>query len=161
MDVVGAILQGIPSLPFLLLAADYAIRISPRMERVLRRQPWVATLLDQAEAADCCLQMDRHALNKMLPIILLATSVILIVHPPMPVVVPSKRHCWLFLASETWTGRWPGGRDQTTDWDCRDLKSLSFQHRDGLAHRLRNRMWPSCIVVEDDRRRGSLRRQPP
>jgi len=85
--VAGAILPGVPSLPFLLLATRHAVRLSPKMDRFLRRRPWSAALLSKAEAAGGLLRLDRRSLLEVLPIIVLATAVLLIVHPPLPVVI--------------------------------------------------------------------------
>jgi uncharacterized membrane protein YbaN (DUF454 family) len=87
MAVAGAILPGVPSLPFLVLAARHAIRLSPRIDHFLRRQPGLAAFLNQAEASGTLLRLDRRSLVKTLPITVLATAVLLIVHPPLPVVL--------------------------------------------------------------------------
>jgi uncharacterized protein len=87
MVVVGAILPGIPTLPFLVMATRHAVRLSPWMDRFLRRRTWCAALLDNAEASGGLLNLDRRAFLKLLPIIVLAAAVLVIVHPPMPVVM--------------------------------------------------------------------------
>jgi uncharacterized protein len=87
MAVAGAILPGVPSLPFLLLATRHTVRLSPKIDRFLRRWAWSATLLDKAEASAALLRLDRRFLLKVLPIIVLAAATFLIVHPPLPVVI--------------------------------------------------------------------------
>jgi uncharacterized protein len=87
MAVAGAILPGIPSLPFLLLAAHHAVRLSPKMDRLLRRRTWSAALLRRADASGGLLRLDRRSLLKVLPIIVLTAAVLVIVHPPLPVVI--------------------------------------------------------------------------
>ncbi len=42
LAIGGVILPGIPTLPFVIMTGRYAIRVSPRIERLLTRQPWCA-----------------------------------------------------------------------------------------------------------------------
>jgi uncharacterized protein len=87
MAVAGAILPGIPSLPFLLLATRHAARLSPGLDRFVRRQPWAAALLGQAESLENLLGLDRGSLLRMLAIGVIAVAVLLIAHPPWPIVM--------------------------------------------------------------------------
>jgi uncharacterized membrane protein YbaN (DUF454 family) len=87
MAVAGVILPGIPSLPFLLLAARHAVRLSPKLDRLLRSRAWSAAILRRAEASGGLLRLDRRSLLKTLAITVLAMVVLLIVHPPLPVVM--------------------------------------------------------------------------
>jgi len=87
MAVAGALLPGIPSLPFLLLAARHAVRLSPTVDDFVRQQPRLAAILNQAKAAEGFLRLDRQSLKKTLPIAVLAGAVLLIFHPPLPVVM--------------------------------------------------------------------------
>jgi uncharacterized membrane protein YbaN (DUF454 family) len=87
MAVAGVILPGIPSVPFLLLTARHAVRLSPRVDRFLRCRRWSAALLSQAEAPGSLLRPDRRSLLKMLAITVVAAAVFLVIHPPLPVVM--------------------------------------------------------------------------
>jgi uncharacterized membrane protein YbaN (DUF454 family) len=87
MAVARAILPGIPALPFLLLAARHAVRLSPNIDHFLRCRPWLAALLSQAEASGSLLELDRRSLMRMLPIIALTAALLVIAHPPLPVVM--------------------------------------------------------------------------
>jgi uncharacterized membrane protein YbaN (DUF454 family) len=87
MAVAGAILPGIPALPFLMLGVRHAVRLSPNIHHFLRRRTWLAPIFSDAEASGNLLQLDRRSLMWMLPIIVVATVVLLIVHPPWPVVI--------------------------------------------------------------------------
>lgn len=86
MAVAGAVLPGIPTLPFLVLSARHAARVSPNIERLLASQSWCAPILSTDEEPGAFV-MDRKAILKMLPIIAGAVAVFLIVQPPLPVVL--------------------------------------------------------------------------
>jgi uncharacterized membrane protein YbaN (DUF454 family) len=87
MAVAGVILPGIPSLPFLVLSAHHAVRLSPRMEAFLRRQTWSVTLLERSQAPGGVLHIDRGTLPKMLLVTAVAAPVLLVVRPPLPVLI--------------------------------------------------------------------------
>jgi uncharacterized membrane protein YbaN (DUF454 family) len=110
MAVAGVILPGIPALPFLLLAARHAVRLSPRIDHFWRRRPWLAALLSQAEASGSLLRLDRRSLVKMLLITVLAAAVILILHPPLPVVMALEIGVMAFVCFREAMGRL-GGRE--------------------------------------------------
>jgi uncharacterized membrane protein YbaN (DUF454 family) len=97
MAVAGAILPGIPTLPFLLLTAHHAVRVSPALDRFLRRQPWVAALLDRAAAPGGLMRLDRRTVLKLLPILVLTAVVLLLFHPPMPVVIALEMALMAFI----------------------------------------------------------------
>lgn len=86
MAVAGAVLPGIPALPFLVLAARHAARLSPDLDRILRRQPWACALLSQVRS-ESLLGLDPRCLPRVLLASGLAAAVFLIVHPPLPVVM--------------------------------------------------------------------------
>jgi uncharacterized membrane protein YbaN (DUF454 family) len=87
MAVAGAILPGIPSVPFLVLSARHAVRLSPRIDQFVRTQPWLAALVDQAEADGTPLLLDRQSLLRMVLFTALAAPVLVIIHPPLPVMI--------------------------------------------------------------------------
>jgi uncharacterized protein len=87
LAVAGAILPGIPSLPFVILAARHAARVSPQFDRFLRRQPWAAALLESMDNPAGVLRLDAKCVIKMLLITLLAVAAFLVVHPPLPLVI--------------------------------------------------------------------------
>jgi uncharacterized membrane protein YbaN (DUF454 family) len=87
MAVVGAVLPGIPSLPFLVLSLRHAARLSPQFYRFLRRQTWAAALLDHVENSESVRLLDGRCLPKILLVSAFATAVLLMVHPPLPVVM--------------------------------------------------------------------------
>ncbi len=111
MAVAGAILPGIPSLPFLLLATRHAIRLSPKMNSLLRSQPWSDAILRKVEASGGLLRLDRRYLLRTLPIIVLAAAVLLIAHPPLPVVMALEIGVMAFACFKE-MGR-PGAREHT------------------------------------------------
>jgi len=69
------------------VATRHAVRLSPKMDRFLRRRPWCAALLREAEALGRFVRLDRRSLLKGLAIVVLAAAVLLIVHPPLPLVI--------------------------------------------------------------------------
>jgi uncharacterized protein len=87
MAVAGAILPGIPALPFLLLTARHAAHLSPGIDRFLKSRPWSAALLKQLEAQGGLMRLDRRSLRKMLPPLGAAAAAFVIVRPPLPVVL--------------------------------------------------------------------------
>jgi uncharacterized protein len=87
MAVAGAVLPGIPALPFVILAARHAARVSPQFDRFLRRQPWAATLLGGTEDSADVLRLDAKCVLKLAAIALLAVAAFLVLHPPLPLVI--------------------------------------------------------------------------
>jgi uncharacterized membrane protein YbaN (DUF454 family) len=87
MAVTAAILPGIPTLPFLLLTARHAIRLSPSIERSLRSRPWSAEFLSRLERSGNLLRLDWRSFLKMLLIADCAVAVMFIVNPPLGVVI--------------------------------------------------------------------------
>jgi uncharacterized membrane protein YbaN (DUF454 family) len=110
LAVGGAILPGIPTLPFLIMTGRHAVRVSPRIERLLLRHPWCAALL--AEAGDRPgAALDWHSLSRTIGPALLFAAAILILHPPLPVVLAIELGLMAFLAwreTERSGGREPG-----------------------------------------------------
>jgi uncharacterized membrane protein YbaN (DUF454 family) len=121
MAVAGVILPGIPSLPFLALAARHAVRLSPKLDRFLRSRTWSAAILRRALASGGLLRLDRRSLLKAFPIIALTAAILLVVHPPLPVVIALEvgvmafaclqdlasarnRHVALVVPGEIWAG---------------------------------------------------------
>jgi uncharacterized membrane protein YbaN (DUF454 family) len=87
MAVAGAILPGIPALPFLVLTARHAAHVSPGIDRFLRSRPWSAALLKQVEAQGGLMRLDQRSLLKLLPPLGAAAAAFVIVRPPLPVVL--------------------------------------------------------------------------
>jgi uncharacterized membrane protein YbaN (DUF454 family) len=87
MAVAGAVLPGIPSLPFLLLTVRHAARLSPQFDQFLRRQSWASALIEHVENAGGLFRFDGRCLPKALLLTLFAAAVLLILHPPLPVVM--------------------------------------------------------------------------
>jgi uncharacterized membrane protein YbaN (DUF454 family) len=107
LAVGGIILPGIPTLPFLILSGRYAIRVSPRIERLLMGQPWCAALLTKAEnASDPAL--DWRSLGKTIGVAVLFTAACAILNPPLPLVLGLELATTVFLGCRE-LGR-PAGR---------------------------------------------------
>jgi uncharacterized protein len=87
MAVAGAVLPGIPALPFLVLAASRAARLSPELDRYLRRYSWCDSLLNHADSFEGLLSLERRSVVKMLLLTAAAGAAFALVHPPLPVVI--------------------------------------------------------------------------
>jgi uncharacterized membrane protein YbaN (DUF454 family) len=98
--VAGAILPGIPTLPFLIMTGRHAVRVSPRIERLLRSQPWCAAWLSEAEARSGA-TLDRRSLSRTIGLAVLFAAAILTLHPPMPVVLALELGLMAFLTWRT------------------------------------------------------------
>jgi uncharacterized membrane protein YbaN (DUF454 family) len=109
MAVAGALLPGIPALPFLLLTARHAAHLSPGIERFLRGRPWSAALLKQVEAQGGLMRLDQRSLLKMLPPLAAAAAAFAIVRPPLPVVLGLEMGVMAFVCFRE-LGR-PDGRE--------------------------------------------------
>lgn len=86
MTIVGVLLPGIPTLPFAIMTAKYAVRISPGFERLVEERPWLAALLAQSEGQEDQ-PIDWWAVGRMIGLAALLITVIVILHPPMPIVL--------------------------------------------------------------------------
>ena len=86
LAIGGIILPGIPTLPFVIMTGRYAIRVSPRIERLLKSQPWCANLLAEWEASSGA-SLDWRSISKMIGLAVLFAAAFLILHPPLPVVL--------------------------------------------------------------------------
>ncbi len=87
MAVAGVVLPGIPSLPFLVLTVRHAARLSPQFDEFLRRQSWASALLDHVEGSGSLLRLDARCLPQMLLFTVFAAAILVILHPPLPVVM--------------------------------------------------------------------------
>ncbi len=87
LAVAGAVLPGIPSLPFLVLAARHAARLLPEFDEFLRRQSWASALLDHVEHSGNLLRLDGWCLAKVLLITVVAAPILLLTHPPLPLMI--------------------------------------------------------------------------
>jgi uncharacterized membrane protein YbaN (DUF454 family) len=100
LAVGGAILPGIPTLPFLIMSGRHAVRVSPRIERLLQSQPWCAAWLSQAEDRSGA-TFDWRSRSKTIGLAALFAVAILILHPPLPVVLAIELGLMTFLAWRT------------------------------------------------------------
>jgi uncharacterized membrane protein YbaN (DUF454 family) len=96
LAVGGAVLPGIPTLPFLILSGRYAIRVSPGIERLLMSRPWCAALLTEAENPSGP-TLDWRSLGKTIGLVVLFTAASVILHPPLPVVLVVELGTIVFL----------------------------------------------------------------
>ena len=78
---------GFLRLPFLVLAASRAARLSPELDRYLRRYSWCDALLNRADSSEGLLSLDRRSVVKMLLLTAAAGAAFALVHPPLPVVI--------------------------------------------------------------------------
>jgi uncharacterized membrane protein YbaN (DUF454 family) len=109
MAVAGALLPGIPALPFLLLTARHAAHLSPGIDQFLRSRRWSAALLKQVEAEGGLMRLDQRSLLKMLPPLAAAAAAFAIVRPPLPVVLGLELGVMAFVCFRE-LGR-PDGRE--------------------------------------------------
>jgi uncharacterized membrane protein YbaN (DUF454 family) len=87
MAAAGAVLPGIPALPFLILAANRAARLSPELDRWLKNYPWCHALLRRASGTRSLVPGDWRSLLKMILITAVAGAAMALVHPPLPVMI--------------------------------------------------------------------------
>ncbi|MHB1556784.1 MAG: DUF454 family protein [Isosphaeraceae bacterium] len=97
MTIAGVILPGIPTLPFLIMTAKYAARVSPGFERLVEDRPWLAALLAQAEPQEGQ-PIDWWAIGRMIGLAALFVAAIMILHPPMPIVLAVELGVMAFFA---------------------------------------------------------------
>jgi uncharacterized membrane protein YbaN (DUF454 family) len=109
MAVAGAVLPGIPSLPFLVLTVRHAARLSPQFDQFLRRQSWAAALLGHVETAGSILRIDAQCLPQMLLVTVFAAAILLILHPPLPVVMALELGVMALVSIRAANGRTDGG----------------------------------------------------
>jgi len=86
LAIAGLILPGIPSLPFLLLTADYLSRGYPPLRPRLLSLPGIGDRLRASDTTES-LWPDPHFLAKTFVLGLLAAALFLVVHPPFPIVL--------------------------------------------------------------------------
>ncbi len=97
LAVGGFILPGVPTLPFLIMTAKYAIRVSPTVERLIKSQPWLAAMLAEPEPAEGA-SIDWRSVCAMLGVAALFVAVIVILHPPLPIVLALELGLMAFFA---------------------------------------------------------------
>ncbi len=97
LAVGGVILPGIPTLPFVIMTGRYAVRVSPRIERLLKSQPWCAAMLAEGEGSSGR-DTDWRSLSRMIGLAALFVAAILILHPPLPVVLALELGLMAYLA---------------------------------------------------------------
>jgi uncharacterized membrane protein YbaN (DUF454 family) len=105
MAVAGAVLPGIPSLPFLVLTVRHAARVSPQFDEFLRRQSWAAALLDHADNTGSILRLDAERLPQVLLCTVFAAAMLMILHPPLPVVMALELGVMAFVCYRGTTGQ--------------------------------------------------------
>lgn len=97
MTIAGVILPGIPTLPFLIMTAKYAARVSPGFERLVEERPWLSALVAQAEDHEEQ-AIDWLAIGRMIGLAALFVAAIVILHPPMPIVLAVELGVMAFFA---------------------------------------------------------------
>jgi uncharacterized membrane protein YbaN (DUF454 family) len=99
---VGAvILPGIPTLPFLIMTGRHAVLISPGIERLLKRQPWCAALLAEAERT-LGTTLDWRSLSRMLGLSVLLAAGIWVFQPPLPDILVMEVGLMAYLGWQEW-----------------------------------------------------------
>jgi len=86
LAIAGLIVPGIPSVPFLLLAADSLSRGYPPLRPRLLSLPGIGDRLRASDTTEC-LWLDPHFLEKTFVLGLLAAALFLVVHPPFPIIL--------------------------------------------------------------------------
>ena len=97
LAIGGVILPGVPTLPFVIMTGRYAVRVSPRIERLLTRQPWCAAMLAEAETS-AGPGFDWRSLAKTIGPAVLFVAAFLILHPPLPVVLALELGLMAYMA---------------------------------------------------------------
>jgi len=87
MAAAGAVLPGLPALPFLIVAANRAARVSPELDQWLKQYPWCHALLRRASGPGSLVPGDWRSVLKMLLITAVAGATLALVHPPLPVMI--------------------------------------------------------------------------
>ncbi len=86
LAIARLILPGIPSAPFLLLAADCLSRGYPPLRPRLLSLPGIGDRLRASDTTER-LWLDPHFLGKTVVLGLLAAALLLVVHPPFPIIL--------------------------------------------------------------------------
>lgn len=103
LATAAVILPGLPTLPFLIMTGRHAALVSPRIERMLKRHPWCAAMLAEAETSSGA-SMDWWSLTRMIGVGLLFAMGIWLLHPPLPVVLLLELGLMVFLGWKEWFG---------------------------------------------------------
>jgi uncharacterized membrane protein YbaN (DUF454 family) len=103
LAAAAIILPGLPTLPFLIMTGRHAALASPRVERWLKRHPWLAAMLAEGEESPGP-TIDWAALSRMIGLAVLFIAGIWILHPPLPVVLLLEIGLMAFLALSEWLG---------------------------------------------------------
>lgn len=103
LAAAAVILPGLPTLPFLIMTGRHAALVSPRVERMLKRYPWCAALLAEAETSSGS-SIEWGSLLKMLALAILFAVGIWIFQPPLPVILCLELGLMLFLGLREWLG---------------------------------------------------------
>lgn len=103
LTIGGIVLPGVPTLPFLLMTGRQAALASPRIERWLRRQPWCAAMLEDAEESSGS-PIDWRSLLGMIALAALCVAGIWFLHPPLPVILLLEVGLMALLACWDWLG---------------------------------------------------------
>ncbi len=97
VGVAGVILPGIPSVPCLLFSAHYFLRSSTTFKRWLDGMPWLSEIVRKLEASGQMV-LDRSTLLKTLGMGILLGLVLLVIHPPLPLIVAIELGLTVFLS---------------------------------------------------------------
>jgi len=101
LAAAAVILPGLPTLPFLVMTSRHAAMASDRVERMLKRHPWCAALLEEEAPGSA---IEWGSLLKMLALGILFAVGIWIFQPPLPVVLGLELGLMLFLGLREWFG---------------------------------------------------------
>ncbi len=85
------------------MTGRHAALASPRVERWLKRHPWLAAMLAEGEESPGP-TIDWGALSRMIGLAVLFIAGIWIIHPPLPVVLLLEIGLMAFLALSEWLG---------------------------------------------------------
>ncbi len=102
LTVAGIVLPGLPTLPFLLSTGRHAALASPAVERWFRSHRWFARILE-GETEETRLALDGKTIAKWVVLAAIFATVILVLHPPLPVLlafelgVMALIGCWEWL----------------------------------------------------------------
>jgi uncharacterized membrane protein YbaN (DUF454 family) len=87
MVVAAVVLPGIPTLPFLVMTARHTVRLSPRLEHLVRQRAWCAALLNHHEDLESGIGIDWWSLARTVLVTVLAVAALLVFRPPLAILI--------------------------------------------------------------------------